>query len=76
MTEKGSDELLAELGDPEQVMAQAEATEAALAAEEELVSSTAPLDDGDEDYPDPDEAPPADEPHDEFDPLPPEEPGP
>jgi hypothetical protein len=26
------------------------------------------------DYPDPDEAPPADEPHDEFDPLPPEEP--
>lgn len=73
MTEKGSDELLAEIGSLARAALPVEADQAALDAEEERVQVVTPSRrEAGDDHPDPDEAPPADEEHDEFDPLPPE----
>lgn len=69
MTEKGSDELLAELGDPEQRLA---AEQAELVAEERRVREAPAADDPGRPYPNPDEPPPGGQDHPEFDPLPPQ----
>lgn len=71
MTEKGSDELLAELGDMHEVMAPVIADNIELAEEERRVVAVAPADDEPgEDHPTPDETPPLDDAPD-YDPLPP-----
>jgi hypothetical protein len=72
MTEKGSDAQLAEVGSLARAALPAEAEEAAIEAEEERVVQAEAEDDPGESYPDPDEPPPADEVHGEYDPLPPE----
>lgn len=72
MTEPGSDELLSALGDSAQVGAGVRAQETSSAAEEERLRATSPAEDEPgEAYPDPDQGPPPDESHDEYDPLPP-----
>lgn len=71
-SEKGSDELLAEVGDPAVITEVLEADEHALADEEQRVAKTAPAqDEPGEGYPDPDETPDGDPP--EYDPTPPPE---
>jgi hypothetical protein len=71
MTEQGSDELLAELGDPARLNQALAEEQARLAAEERRASEATPVDDPGRAYPDPDEPPPDGEDHPEFDPLPP-----
>lgn len=71
-TEPGSDELFATIADTSEIGRRARRERAARALEEWHVCRQPTT--GDEpgaDYPDRDEAPPADEPHPEFDPLPP-----
>jgi hypothetical protein len=70
MTEKGSDELLAELGDTHEVMAPVIADAIALGEEERRVVSAEPEDDPGTQYPDPDEVPDGE--GEEYDPMPPE----
>ena len=70
MTEPGSDELLAQVGDPAQVYGLADAEQRALDAEEDRVLATEPEDDPGTQYPDPDETPDGDA--EEYDPMPPE----
>jgi hypothetical protein len=57
MTEKGSDELLAEAGDTHEVMAPVVADGIALGEEERRVRVAEPDDDPGKQYPDPDEIP-------------------
>jgi hypothetical protein len=69
MTEKGSDELLRKVTDPDRVMQGVEDEEDWLADEEDIVSQTSPAsDEPGETHPDPDETPDGQPP--EFDPLP------
>jgi hypothetical protein len=72
MTEKGSDELLRKVADPDRVMQGVENEEGWLADEEARVVATAPADEEPgQAYPDPDATPEGAPP--EYDPLPPEE---
>jgi hypothetical protein len=72
MTEPGSDEQFARIADTAAIAADARRWRLAGLLEEWRVRAqpNAPGDPG-ADHPDPDVAPPADEPHPEFDPLPP-----
>jgi hypothetical protein len=74
MTEKGSDHLFAELDDVSEIGRRARLEQVRLRVEEWRLR-TVPLpavdDEPGDDHPDPDEAPPAGEPHPEFDPTPP-----
>lgn len=72
MTEKGSDELLAEIANADTVNDGVDAEEYDLEEEEERLLATAPADDEPgKGYPDPDQTPDEGTPP-EFDPLPPE----
>jgi hypothetical protein len=70
MTELGSDERFAGLGDTSRLGQGVRAERVRARLEEWRVSAAELADDPGVDYPDPDRAPPAGEPHPEFDPLP------
>jgi hypothetical protein len=57
MTEKGSDELLAEIATSQEIRAGVDADQEALDEEEARVTSVEPEDDPGKQYPDPDETP-------------------
>jgi hypothetical protein len=72
MSEQGSDAQFADLADTDAMLDAVQADDAARAAEEQRVSTqTDTLEEPGDQYPDPDQAPPPDEPHDEYDPTPP-----
>lgn len=70
MTEPGSDLRLAAIADPEQIEDLVRAEHERTHAEEARLTGAREEDPG-RDYPDPDETPPMDEAHEEWDPLPP-----
>lgn len=71
MSEKGSDEMLAELADFGSVDAGVRAELERVSAEEQRVAAVPVDDDPGRDHPDPDEGPPPHQEHPEFDPVPP-----
>lgn len=72
MTEKGSDELLAEIATTQEINAGVEDEQAELEVEEDAVLATTPEQDPAKQYPDPDEIPDGEP--EEYDTNPPEAP--
>lgn len=70
MTELGSDERFALVGDSSRLGLGVRAARARALLEEWRVRATSPREDPGADHPDPDQAPPTGELHPEFDPLP------